>query len=61
MKDLIQRKYGFISFVVVDITIGRHIFVVSYTVNFVDPKYTVYSDLPGHTAPAGGSIPLNSV
>ena len=26
-------------------------------VSNVDPKLTVYSDLPGHTAPGGGSIP----
>ena len=25
--------------------------------NSVDSKYTVYSDLPGHTAAGGGSIP----
>ena len=35
----------------------RHNCVVSYIVNSVDPKFTVYSDLPGHTAPGGGSIP----
>ena len=35
----------------------RHNCVVSYIVNSVDPKYKVYSDLPGHTAPGGGSIP----
>ena len=35
----------------------RHNCVVSYIVNNVDTKYTVYSDLPGHTAPGGGSIP----
>ena len=35
----------------------RHNCVVSYIVNSVDPKYKVYSDLPGHTAPVGGSIP----
>ena len=26
-------------------------------VSNLDPKFTVYSDLPGHTAPGGGSIP----
>ena len=32
--------------------------MVNYIVNSVDEKYTVYSDLPGHTAPGGGdSIP----
>ena len=35
----------------------RHNCVVNYIVNSVDEKYTVYSDLPGHTAPGGGSIP----
>ena len=35
----------------------RHNCVVNYIVNYVDEKYTVYSDLPGHTAPGGGSIP----
>ena len=35
----------------------RHDSVVSYIVNNVDSKFTVYSDIPGHTAPGGGSIP----
>ena len=35
----------------------RHNCVVNYFVNSCDDKYTVYSDLPGHTAPGGGSIP----
>ena len=35
----------------------RHNCVVSYIVNSVDTKFTVFSDLPGHTAPGGGSIP----
>ena len=35
----------------------RHDSVLSYIVNIVDPKFTVYSDIPGHTAPGGGSIP----
>ena len=29
----------------------------SYIVNNVDTKYTIYSDLPAHRAPGGGSIP----
>ena len=35
----------------------RHNCVINYIVNSIDEKYTVYSDLPGHTAPGGGSIP----
>ena len=35
----------------------RHNCVINYIVNSIDDKYTVYSDLPGHTAPGGGSIP----
>ena len=35
----------------------RHNCVINYIVNCVDTKFTVYSDLPGHTAPGGGSIP----
>ena len=35
----------------------RHNCIVNYIVNSVDSKYTVYSDLPGHTAAGGGSIP----
>ena len=36
----------------------RHNNIVNYVVNNVDrEKYTVYSDLPGHTAAGGGSIP----
>ena len=35
----------------------RHNCVINYIVNSVDEKFTVYSDLPGHTAPGGGSIP----
>ena len=35
----------------------RHNCIVNYIVNSVDTKLTVYSDLPGHTAPGGGSIP----
>ena len=31
--------------------------MVNYVVNSVDEKYPVYSNLPGHTAPGGGSIP----
>ena len=31
--------------------------MISYIVKSIDEKYTVYSDLPGHTAPGGGSIP----
>ena len=34
-----------------------HNCVINYIVNSIDDKYTVYSDLPGHTAPGGGSIP----
>ena len=30
---------------------------MNYIVNSCDEKFTVYSDLPGHTAPGGGSIP----
>ena len=32
--------------------------MVSYIVNNVDSKFTVHGDIPGHTAPGGGSIPL---
>ena len=35
----------------------RHNCVINYIVNSGDQKFTVYSDLPGHTAPGGGSIP----
>merc|ERR1712016_379509 len=35
----------------------RHNCVINFIVNSIDEKYTVYSDLPGHTAPGGGSIP----
>ena len=35
----------------------RHNCIINYIVSNVDPKFTVYSDLPGHTAPGGGSIP----
>ena len=35
----------------------RHNCVINYIVSNVDPKFTVFSDLPGHTAPGGGSIP----
>ena len=35
----------------------RHNCVISYIVNSVDSKFTVFSDLPGHTAKGGGSIP----
>ena len=35
----------------------RHDSVISYIVNIVDPKFTVFSDIPGHNAPGGGSIP----
>ena len=35
----------------------RHNCIVNYIVKLVDPKFTVFSDLPGHTAPGGGSIP----
>ena len=35
----------------------RHDSVLSYIVSTVDPTLTVSSDIPGHTAPAGGSIP----
>ena len=35
----------------------RHNCIVNYIVNSCDEKFTVYSDLPGHTAPGGGSIP----
>ena len=35
----------------------RHDSVISYIVNIVDSKFLVYSDIPGHTAPGGGSIP----
>ena len=35
----------------------RHNCVINYIVKNVDTKFTVYSDLPGHTAPGGGSIP----
>ena len=35
----------------------RHNSVINYIVNSVDSKFKVYSDLPGHLAPGGGSIP----
>ena len=35
----------------------RHNCIINYIVNAIDEKYTLYSDLPGHTAPGGGSIP----
>ena len=35
----------------------RHNCIVNYIVNSLDPKFRVFSDLPGHTAPGGGSIP----
>ena len=35
----------------------RHNCIINYIVSNVDPKFTVFSDLPGHTAPGGGSIP----
>ena len=35
----------------------RHNCVINYIVNSVDEKFTVYSDLAGHTAPGGCSIP----
>ena len=35
----------------------RHNCVVNYIVNSVDTKFTVFSDLPGHTAPGRGLIP----
>ena len=35
----------------------RHNCIVNYIVNSVDTKFTVFSDLPGHTAAGGGSIP----
>ena len=36
----------------------RHDCIVSYMVNSIDTeKYTVYSDIPGYTAPGGGSVP----
>ena len=38
-------------------TTWRHNCIINYIVNSVDEQYTVYSDLPGHTAPGGGSIP----
>ena len=39
----------------------RHNNIVNYVVNSIDKeKYTVYSDLPGHTAAGGGSIPLET-
>ena len=31
--------------------------MINYIVTNVDTKFRVYSDLPGHTAPGGGSIP----
>ena len=36
----------------------RHNCVINFIVNSIDEKYTVYSDLAGHTAPGGGSIAL---
>ena len=36
----------------------RHNCIVSYVVNCIDTeKYTVFSDIPGHTAAGGGSVP----
>ena len=36
----------------------RHNCIVSYVVNSIDTeKYTVFSDIPGHTAAGGGSVP----
>ena len=35
----------------------RHNCVINFIVSSIDKQYTVYSDLPGHTAPGGGSIP----
>ena len=35
----------------------RHNCVINYIVTNVEPKFRVYSDLPGHTAAGGGSIP----
>ena len=36
----------------------RHNNIVNYVISCIDnDKYTVYSDLPGHTAPGGGSLP----
>ena len=35
----------------------RHNCIISYIVSSVDPKFEVYSDLPDHMAPGGGSIP----
>ena len=36
----------------------RHNCIVSYVVNTIDTeKYTVFSDIPGHTAAGGGSVP----
>ena len=35
----------------------RHNCVINYIVTNVDPKFRVFSDLPGHTASGGGSIP----
>ena len=35
----------------------RHNCVVNYIVTSVDSKFTVFSDLPGHMAAGGGSIP----
>ena len=36
----------------------RHNCIVSYVVNSIDTeKYSVFSDIPGHTAPGGGSVP----
>ena len=35
----------------------RHNCIIHYIVNSVDPKYTVHTDLPGHTVSGGGSIP----
>ena len=34
----------------------RHNCVINYIVNSIDEKYTVYSDLPGHTAPGGDIV-----
>ena len=39
----------------------RHNCVINYIVNSVDPKFTVYSDLPGHTAQVGAPFLLSYV
>ena len=35
----------------------RHNCIINYIVTNVDPKFRIFSDLPGHTAAGGGSIP----